>query len=196
MQLTSLRHAVSRKNNNREGKIALIIFSLCFFAGSAIGSMLGYPYQWIECMADGYLYENSAKLGLFLSFLWSIRFHLLAMIIGTSFLGSAFLLPLVLVRAYLLSCASATIISAYPKSGIVMALIIIGLPALLSVPSFIALSSEALSASVNLLHMRTGTHCRYSRGYGRTCFICLFVMILCTLVEIKLVPYIILLLNK
>ena len=195
MQLTSLGFTDSRKNN-REGKIALIIFSLCFFAGSAIGSMFGYPFSWIRCMADGYLYENSVKLGPFLSFLWSFRFHLLAMIIGTSFLGLVFLPPLIAVRAYLLSCASADIISSDPQNGIVMALIVVGLPSLLSVPTFLALSSEALSASLDLLRMRTGTRFRDGRGRLRSCFICLIIMILCTFVEIRLVPYIILLLNK
>lgn len=195
MQLTSLYPEHSGKNS-REGKIALVIFSLCFFAGSVIGSSFGYPYPWFECMADGYLYKNYAEIGPFISFLWSIRFHILAMLIGTSFLGMVFLPPLVAARAYLLSCASATIISAYPKKGIVMALIIIGIPALLSVPTFLAISSESLSASLDLLRMRTGTSFRNRSGRSRFVLICLIAMIICTLAEIKLVPYIILLLNK
>lgn len=196
MQLTSLRLTDSRKNDNRESKVTLVIFSLCFIAGSAIGSVFSCPFSWVECMVDGYLYENFAELGPLLSFLWSIRFHLLAMIIGTSYLGSVFLLPLIVARAYLLSCASATIISANSQNGIVMALIIVGLPALLSVTSFLALSLKAFSASLNLLRMRTGTHFRDGHGQLQAYVICLAVMILCTFVEIKLVPYVILLLNK
>lgn len=194
MQLTSSQNILAGKNRNREGGIRLILFSLCFLAGCLLGSAFGSRSEWLSPAADGYLFSNPDEFGTVFSALWCIRFQLLAFLLGTSFLGTFFLPVLIVFRAFLLSCASYDIITEYTQNGVIMALIIICLPALISVTCFMVISSEAFSSSLSLMRLTCGD---YRRARGNRCkyfLFCLPFMAVGIILEIRIVPYLVTLL--
>lgn len=189
MQLTSSRNALSKQLAKRERKIHLYLFAFCFFAGSLLGASYGNHSSQLIFIADGYLLDNSDEYNLVLSVLWCLRFQLLAFTLGTSFLGVLLIPVLFSFRAFLYSYASSIIISLYPQNALLMTLIIVGLPALISIPCLMLISSEALSSSVALIRFIKGGYSRSRVSRCRYLLICLPIMAICVIIEIKLVPY-------
>lgn len=190
MQLTSSRISSSFSTIHRDRIFACSFFCFAFLAGSVLGSILGLPFSGAEPLLDGYIFSNANATGLFIAFVWFIRFQFISFLMGTSFLGVTLIPLLVFLRGYILSCASATIINSYPQNGIIMALIIVGIPSILSIPCFFLISTEAFFSSRRLLRMCSGGFFR-GRIRFKSLIVCIPVLFLGTLAEAELVPYII-----
>ena len=135
-----------------------MIIIVCFIAGALIGSFLGSFSSSLELpeLVTG-LVERSAESPGFLLSLWNnSKYCLLVLALATSLLGVALVPLLAAFRGYLLSCAAASVITAYPDGGFALAAVILGLPALFSVPCFMLLSQDALGASKRLWILSSG----------------------------------------
>lgn len=196
MQLTSSRNVLIEQNCNRERKLHLLIFSLCFLAGGLLGSIAGCGSPWLLSLADGYLNQNINNFSIVLAILWCVRFQLLAFILGTSYLGTFFIPLLLVLRSFLLSCGSSTIIAAYPQNGIIMTLVLVALPALISIPCFWVISSEAFSSSLSLVRLASGNFIKSNINRFKYFLICLPFMALSVIAEIRIVPYLVSLITK
>ncbi len=190
MQLTSSRISNSFSVMHRDCFFACSFFCFAFLVGSVFGSLVGLPFSGVEPLLDGYIFSRADEIGLFFAFVWFIRFQFISFLMGTSFLGVTLIPLLVFLRGYILSCASAAIINSYPQNGIVMALIIVGLPSLLSIPCFFFVSTEAFFSSRKLLRMCSGCFFR-GRIRFKSFALSIPVLFLGTLAEAKLVPYIV-----
>lgn len=119
----------------------------------------------------------------------------MAFLLGTSFLGVFFIPLLALLNGFAFSCASATIISAYPSNGIIMSLIVLGLPALFSIPCFIALCDDGFFRSARLLSLQRGNCSALADKGDRRVLFCIPVLFAGAVIDMKLVPYLLTLLT-
>lgn len=165
---------------------AILIFA-CFTTGCVVGAFLGSGFSAVGAI-DSYLLDTPFESGgLLLRSLRFIRFHLLALFFATSFAGVVLVPALALIKGFAFSCASATIISAYPDNGIIMSLVILGLPSLFSVPSFICLCDFAFSRSARLLALTRGGYARKPRD-GKRMLLVLPALAAGLIIEAYLVP--------
>jgi hypothetical protein len=179
----------------QEIKTRFLLLSLSFVIGALAGSYIGSFFNFDTALSDFIDFSALNSLSYFEVFFRFIRFHLAVILLGTSFLGIAFLPALSCIRGYALSCTAATIISSYPKNGIIMALIILGIPAVLSLPCFFVMSVDGFISSgriINLLHGRASIR---TDKFFIHALACLPFLALGTLLEMKLVPYLVSLLT-
>lgn len=196
MQLASSRVSFSENEAKRERKTHLLLFLIIFLVGILTGAFFNGQCSSLLPLADGYIFERFSEFGPVQTLFWCYRFHLIAFFIGTSFLGVFFIPLLVFFRAFLLALASTFIISYYPDNAIIMTIVTVGLPAFISVPCFMLVSSESLSSSLCLLRLQSGNYSHSRLWRCKYFFICLPIMAICIIVETKLVPYLALLLIK
>lgn len=165
---------------------AILIFA-CFTIGCVVGAFFGSGFS-AAGVIDTYLLDTPLETGgLLLKSLRFVRFHLLVLFLATSFAGVALVPALALIKGFAFSCTSATIISAYPNNGIIMSLIILGLPSLFSVPSFICLCDFAFSRSARLLALTRGGYARKLRD-GKRMLLILPALAAGIIIEVYLVP--------
>ena len=103
----------------------------------------------------------------FLSAYWKCsRYHIIAALLSTSFLGT-FAIPVVLAyRGFALSCASAAVMLDYPSGGALFSALFLGIPAVITVPSLIWLSGEAMASSRDLFCRRFAARPRLRGATG------------------------------
>ena len=179
----------------QEMKSRFLLLSLSFVIGAVAGSYIGSFFDFDSALNDFIDFTALNSLSYFEVFFRFVRFHIIVIFLGTSFLGIALLPALSCIRGYALSCTAATIISAYPKDGIIMALVILGIPTVLSLPCFFVMSVDGFISSgriVNLLHGRAAI--RTDKFFVHS-LACLPFLALGTLLEMKLVPYLVSLLT-
>ena len=148
-------------------------------------SISGYIYQ----IADGtYVPPN------FFSVLWSTgRYHFLVLFLGFSLLG-VLCLPVVSgLQGFYLSFSIAAFIRAFGMEGWPMAFSLFGLGALITVPSFLLLASQAFSSSLQLGKAGLGAGklyfgSLYSKGYFMRALLCLAGILAAVLLELYLTP--------
>ncbi|MFB0920882.1 MAG: stage II sporulation protein M [Oscillospiraceae bacterium] len=179
----------------KNGRLYFLVLILCFsagcLAGSLIGSFFGFD-SFLNDYAGASVINSQSPVSLFFNY---SRFQLVAFLLGTSFLGLALLPVLSCIRGYALSCTAATIISAYPDNGIIMAAIILGIPAIFSLACFFVISIEGFKSSERILHLVRGNSApRKDKLYARF-LACVPFLAIGTLIEIKFVPYLISLLT-
>ncbi|MEG0875786.1 MAG: hypothetical protein RSD32_01840 [Oscillospiraceae bacterium] len=180
---------------NKKYNSCFLVFSLCFTVGCVLGCFVGSVSGSPE---NVFHFSGAPPLGLasfFLIFLRISWFHIFAAALGSSFLGIGFLPILAGVRGYALSLTAASIILSNQQQGIIMALILLAVPALLSLPCFFIISVDAFFSSRRLLELHRG---RSSVPRGKLpihCLICAPILILAALLQMKLIPYLISLLN-
>ncbi len=179
----------------KDSKLYFLLLILSFSAGCLAGSLVGSFLKFDSSLNDFLgitTLENSSAVTVFLHF---SRFHLVAFLLGSSFLGIVFLPVLSCIRGYALSCTAATIISGYPNNGIIMAVIILGIPALISLPCFFTISIDGFMSSSRIFHLVRGNSApRKDKLYARS-LACLPFLAIGTLIEIKLVPFLVSLLT-
>ncbi len=180
---------------NKNGRIYFLALILCFSAGCLAGSVVGSFFGFDSFLND-YLgadaIASSSPVSLFLNY---SRFQLVAFLFGTSFLGLALLPALSCIRGYALSCTAATIISAYPDNGIIMAAVILGVPAIFSLACYFVISIEGFKSSERIFHLVRGNSApRKDKLYARF-LACVPFLAIGTLIEIKFVPYLVSLLT-
>ncbi len=171
-----------------------LLFAL-FMIGCLLGAFFGSSYSSVNIFGLNLFETASADGNVFAQAFNFIRFHLFAILLGTSFLGILFVPALTLLKGFALSCASATIILSQPSGGIVMALIILGIPSIFSIPCFIAISDDALDRSIRLFSLLRGNYSAPLEKNGKKWLFILPAMIISVAVEMKLVPYLLTLLR-
>lgn len=190
--LTKVEYGPLRQKNSR---IYFLLLILCFSAGCFAGSLTGSFFGLDPVLKDFCDFSTGCSSNPISVFFGFSRFHLVAFLLGSSFLGLALLPVLSCIRGYALSCTAASIISSYPEKGVIMAAVILGIPALLSIPCFFVVSIDGYMSSVRIFHLVRGNSApRKDKLYSRF-LACIPILALGTLAEIKFVPYLVSLLT-
>ena len=192
---SNLSHGKHKRIGRTDNSLSFILLILSFLAGCLAGSLIGSLFEFDSALNDFAgisALETTGAVSVFFRF---IRFHLVAFLLGSSYFGIVLLPVLSCIRGYALSCTAATIISCYPQNGIIMAILILGIPAIISLPCFFTISIDGFSASARLFHLVRGNSApAKDKLYARTLF-CLPFLIGGSLIEFKLVPYMVSLLT-
>lgn len=186
------KHGLTYQKDSKLYFLLLILsFSVGCLAGSLVGSFFEFGSSLSDFMGVSGL-ESSNAVTVFFHF---SRFHLVAFLLGSSFFGVALLPVISCLRGYALSCTAASIISCYPNNGIIMAVVILGIPAMISLPCFFTISIDGFMSSARIFHLVRGNSApRKDKLYARS-LACLPFLAIGTLLEIKLVPYLVSLLT-
>ena len=182
----------AKSGNNQPRTILLLAL---FALGCVLGAYFGLNYSTASILGFDLSEFSSSDSSLFLHTFQIIRFHLLAILLGTSFLGMVFIPALSFVKGFALSCTSATIISSQPTNGIIMALIIIGVPSLFLIPSFIAISDDAFFRSGRIFSAVRKSYVPLAGKTHMQIFFAISALVIGVLIDMKLVPYLLSLLN-
>ena len=113
----------------------LSILAACFIAGAVAGALAGsgqLPAGEEILPGDGSVYGYGTYAGLLFN---CARYHLFVLLFSTSLLGGLLIPATLAFRGFALSCSAAWMVEAYPEAGTALSLIVLGLPALLTVPS-------------------------------------------------------------
>ena len=168
----------------------LVLISACFLLGSLLGAYFGAHFPVAEFAAStGFsflsplAFSTTAVLGF-------LGFHIIMFFLGTTYLGVFFIPITALLKGFIFSCESASIISANNPHDIIMALIILGIPALLSVPSFIALGDNAFFRSGKLLALARGDNSALAKKSDPKILLAIPALLLGLLAQFELVPYV------
>jgi hypothetical protein len=173
----------------KETSSRFLLLSLSFVIGAFAGSYIASFFNLDSALNDFIDISALKSLGYFSIFLRFVRFHLAVILFGTSFLGIALMPALSCVRGYAISCSAATIMSAYPKNGIIMALVILGIPALFSLPCFFIMSVDGFISSGRIANLINGRAAIRKDRFLVHSMACLPFLALGALLEMKLVPY-------
>lgn len=133
--------------------------------------------------------------GILLKILKYIRFHILALFLGTSLTGVVLIPALAVVRGFALSFASASVLASSTEGGLLMCLTVLGLPALFSIPCFILLCEYGAGRSRRLIALANGRGPGFYEPGSGTLFITLPVLIIGAIIDIWLVPKLVLMIN-
>ena len=172
--------------NRRE--TCFFIFSLFFLLGSIVGGFMGSLFEQNGMLVG---FSGTAELGnsnFILIFLRFIRFHALAVFLGSSSFGIVLLPVLIALKGYSISCTAAVIMSAYPDNGIIMALVILGIPSLFSLPCCFLISVESFFSSRKIFDLLRGSSAALRNRLTGLAILCLPVLLTGALMEMILVP--------
>jgi len=181
--------------NQRDGKICFILLILGFSIGCFIGSLVGPSLTYDSWLSDFLGLSKLQNMGIVSAFFHFSRFHLVALLLGSSFLGIVLIPALSCIRGYILSFTAASIISAYPQNGLIMAAVILGIPALISLPCYFLLSIEGFRTATRIFHLVRGNSAPRKDRLLSCSLACLPFLAAGTLAELKLVPYLVSLLT-
>ena len=185
-----------------EAFLGMMVCLLAFACGVIIGSFSAAAIDTAETHAlqlriSGYvsqIADGTYTAPGFLSVFWSIsRYHLLVVFLGFSLLG-VFALPIVAgVRGFYLSFSIAALIRAFGTGGFPLAFALFGASAIIAIPCFFVLATQAFSKSANLgkgvLGANKITLCMlYDRAYFAHAGICLIGLILAAAIELYITP--------
>lgn len=137
------------------------LFRLClllFLAGVLAGALAGC---YLSPAGASALLPAGAAAGSSPDTLWEAvweagRFFLLLLVLSTSLLGVLLTPAAVVLRGYLLGCSVAALYAALAWEGLLRAALVSGIPALCSVPCFLALSEDAIQSARGLFLLRLG----------------------------------------
>ena len=189
--------------NNRFG--SLVLCSL-FLACGCIGGTMAAMY--VDVSAQGtagkvileyvsLLQDGSRSVPGFLStYLSMVKYHLVVAVFGMSVIGIVLIPALSVFRGFALSFSIAVLARVYPDSGVLFSIASFGITALFSIPTFLVLSSLALSSSVKMgMSFKYGISkpvlFRLGREYFFPVGICLLILIIPTILEMYLVPWVV-----
>lgn len=132
---------------------------LLFFLGIVLGCVVGCFFSTAppEGELSAYLGSEASAASLLSSATSSFAFILLALFLGTTYLG-VLLIPLaVVVKAYTMSCTASVMLVSFGGDGLRYAVLTIALPSLLLIPCFLLCSADALRLSRRLYGIRFQT---------------------------------------
>ena len=128
-------------------KNTLLVISVFFVAGIITGSIVGsgpavYDAEYYIAQSTGI----SADISGFFKIFWETsRFHVLILLLATTYLGFLAVPFFVAFRGYLISCSLASILATGAANSFLLALLTIGVPALFYLPCFILFLTLVIS---------------------------------------------------
>ena len=133
------------------GAALLLVLAAAFVAGAAAGALTGgsdsiQPGEVGLPGADGYESAGFAR-----QLLSCCAYHLFVLLFSTSLFGVLIIPAAMAVRGFTLACSAAYIAAAYPGKGPALALAVLGLPAIFTVPSLFVAAQAGVSFSLRLL---------------------------------------------
>jgi hypothetical protein len=172
------------------------ILGLCFLLGGLVGQMFvrlsgSSGAQALSRYLQEYL--RMAQDGTVLRSLWPVlweqlRYFLLTVLLGFTAVGVIGLPVLFAVRGFFFSFSIACFCLVFGGVGLLPALVLFGLPALLWVPALFLLGSQGLAGAWNLLHQNSGRAWN-SGGVNWQCVgFCLALVLLCGVLEYIVIP--------
>lgn len=183
----SRRHLPLRTDSPQQG--IFLFLSLFFLFGAIVGALVGALSEagdlsdLMKALSTGAGDWNS-----FLRALWDATwFHLLVLVAGTSLLGLLFVPLLTAARGYLLSCTAAAVLQSYPWNTV---LVLLGIPALFEIPSFLVLAADAIRISRRLAAAAGGAFPAGERDNPilRHTLICLLILTVSAAVKTFILP--------
>lgn len=189
----------------RQGKImldvpsgtlaAMAVLGMAFLLGGGAGCLLGgmvngaggsalsdYLQTYLTLAQDG----TEGAPG-FWAVLWEqMRFPLAALLMGFTALGVIGLPVLFAVRGFLFSFSVACFCRLFGGAGLIPALFLFGLPALLWAPALFVLGAQGMLGAYGLLRRVTGDSrypLSYDTAYGVRCALCGGAVMLCVILE-------------
>lgn len=138
---------------DREARDAFLIALL--LTGVLLGSVIGvYAGETSAVLPDVLTSQADDTASFASAFREAGAYFLLFAVCATSYLGLLMTPALLLLRGYTLSCAVAAVFAAERYRGLLAALLITGIPALLTVPPMVILASDSFRRSHRLLQFR------------------------------------------
>lgn len=180
---------ISLTNDNNAPRI--ILLSAFFFAGCVLGAFFGTNFSAAVISESAFFGFGSDNGSLFLDIAVFLWLHVLVVFLGTTFLGLVLIPVSAMLKGFIFSCTSATIISLSASNGIIMALISVGIPSLFAIPVFMALCDNAFFRAGRLLALSRGDHGALMRRSDGRILLCIPVLALAYIAQLKLVPYLI-----
>ena len=176
--------------------VALIILGGCFLAGGAAGALFAgladgegaqmlYQYltDYLALAAEGELERPFWQL------LWEqLRYFLAAVLLGVSAVGIIGLPILFSVRGFLFAVSSSCFFRTFGGAGMVPALILFGLPALLWTPGLFLAGSAGLSNAWGMLHPASRREGHTAPAYWPRIALCALFFLSCSITEYVIIP--------
>ncbi|MGM9522278.1 MAG: hypothetical protein ACI3VB_07365 [Oscillospiraceae bacterium] len=164
-----------------------------FFASSNSGSYADLLNSYVSNIAS---LEDSVLPGVAGTFLWLSKYTIFAFICGFSILGIAIIPAVFMLRGFVLSFTLAVFFRTFGSDGVLLALLISGICALISVPCFFTVSVQAFLSSLRLYSLsvhpdgglRTGV---YTKRYFLRFLLCIVVLIAAAFAESAVFTYIV-----
>ena len=196
------RRPVHRGKSESDGFFGLMVCTIFFACGIIMGTFsaraLDEKETWtLYQTLSGYIFQIADGTYVspgFLSVLWSLgQYHLLALFLGFSLLGVLCLPILSGIRGFYLSFSIAAFIRAFGPEGWPVAFSLFGVGALITVPCFFLLVSQAFTASAQLGRGTLGGSgvflgTLFHRGYILRAAICFLGILAAVLIEIYVTP--------
>lgn len=187
------RRARRRGAESRGGAALLALFA-AFLAGCALGTVLGAD-RFSETGSAAFLdIESIYGSGGFLPLLFACaKYHLAVAFCALSLLGVALIPCILAARGFVFACTAAAIVSAYPGvNGVLLTLIILGLPSLLTLPCLFLLGRDGLAISAGLLALfdrRAPSPLRYDAASDG--LVCAAALVAAAALETFVVPFLV-----
>lgn len=168
-----------------------VLLFLCFLIGSVLGSVFGKEILPSEISENSFLFSSGLGGNFALSILGFLWFHFFVLLMGFSIFGFWMIPFFAALRGYVLSCLASTIIVSFPGRGVIMALIIVAIPSIFSLPSFFVLSADSIVFSRRLFSLSRGNYSPLPKGAFRRSILCVPILLLGAIINFALVPYLI-----
>lgn len=142
-------------NRSRYGRelLTLVLLVVFFLVGSIGGSIVGTGQLSAGetlFLEDGNIYGSDNFIGLLVS---CSKYHLVALLFSTSLLGVLFIPLTMAFRGFVLSCTVASLAAAYPDHSFLIIAVVLGVPAVFTVPGLFIISFEGMLFSERLLSL-------------------------------------------
>ena len=199
------RKVAHKSRPDKDELFGLMICTIFFACGIVVGTFSARVLDYAETLAlytsiSGYINQIADATYVppgFLSVLWATgRYHLLVLFLGSSLLGVLCLPVLSGIRGFYLSFSIAAFIRAFGPEGWPVAFALFGVGALITVPCFFLLVSQAFTSSARLgrgvlgpgrVHLRT----LYHRGHIIRTAICFVGILAAVLLELYVTPFLV-----
>lgn len=183
-----------------KGLSALIVTAAFFALGALMGSLLAFRAaesgaDALQAYLEQFLHlaqEDSLTFPDLFPFLWhTLRWPLAAVLLGFSAFGLLGIPVLSGLRGFFLAFSTAGFARVYGRSGLMIAFLLLGIPAFVAVPAIFLLSVQSFMAACSLATRSSGQG-RWELPYGREylfrCGMCVAALVVSLLLERYLVP--------
>lgn len=183
-----------------KGISALAVTAAFFALGALVGGLLAFRStesgaDALQAYLDQFLclaQEGGLDPPNLLPFLWhTLRWPLAAVLLSFSAFGLLGIPILSGLRGFFLAFSTAGFARVYGRSGLMIAFLLLGIPAFVAVPAFLLLSVQSFMAACVLAVRNSGQGKRelpYGREYFFRCGMCVAALLVSLLLERYLVP--------